>query len=289
MVTFQMDGSTSIELNGDVIVEERSEFQRIVVVDTPRFGRVLLIGNKNELIIQLAENDESLYHEAVVHPAMALHDNPKNVLVIGGGDGGSAREVLKHGVEKLTIVDLDEHVVDICKKYIPIHQGALDDSRVKLIIGDGKKFIEQTEEKFDVIILDLTDPEEASKLLFTREFYQCVKERLSEGGTLSLQTSSPDADPQVLGRVYAALNEVFLTVIPYVNFVPSYFDLQCYCLATDIAHKPIARVIHQRKIQLSVYTPEQLDELLMVRGPHLTRVLTKKWKPSTDDNPVVYS
>jgi len=289
MVLYRFCDDIQIELKGEILYKEISEFQAIVVLEHKILGKVLLIGDKEEdLTIQLSEKDEAYYHEAVVHPVMAMHPNPKNILIIGGGDGGTAREVLKHNPDKVTLVDIDKKVIEICKKYIPIDNGALDDLRVKVIIEDGKKFIEETNEKFDVVIVDLTDPEEPSKLLFTKEFYQEIKKHLTENGTVSGQASDPLVDPQVLGRIHAALKEVFTNIIAYGNYVPSYFVEEVYCISTDSEIKDISQVLKERKIKLDVFTPEQLENMLKLPSKMVREILAKEWKPSTIDDPVVH-
>ena len=216
---------------------------------------------------------------------MAAHPNPKNVLIIGGGDGGVAREVLKHGIEQITIAELDQGVVDIVKKHFEGLEKALNDPRVKLIISDGKKYLEESQEKYDVIIMDLTDPEGPSQYLFTKEFYQKVKEHLTEGGAMSAQTSSLVYEPHVLGRVHAALKEVFQAVAPYSNFVPSFMVEESYVIAGEKI-PDIAEVLRQRNIELNAFTPEELQTMLKQQSKFLKDVLSKTWEPSTDANPV---
>jgi len=290
-VDYNLSENIIIKIKGEEIVSESNEIQEIKIVDTKEFGKVLLIGEKDGLNVQFSEKDEAFYHEAIVHPAMSLCTDPKKVLIIGGGDGVVAREVLKYQIEKLIMVEIDNKVIELCKKYLPIHQGAFDDSRMEIIIADGKKFIEQNKDKedgdkYDLIILDLTDPSGPSKMLFTKEFYQDVKKNLNENGVLSIQTSSTFFDAVVLGRVYAALKEVFTNVIPYSNIIPSFFVEESYCLATDGKIKPIALVIEERKVKLNVYTPQLLDSLINYRSISINKILEKKWKPSTAADPV---
>ena len=217
---------------------------------------------------------------------MALHPNPKRVLIIGGGDGGVLREVLKHPVEEVVMVELDEQVISAIKEHMPfVPQNAFEDSRARVVIQDGRKFVEETDEKFDVVICDLTDPEGPSKMLFTKEFYAKVKERLSPDGVISAQTSSPIFEPPILGRIHTTLKELFSNTIPYTNFVPSFLCVESYVIATDGPKKSIADVLKERNIGLKAYTPEEIQNLL--RGNFFTRaVLSKEWKPSTDSDPV---
>lgn len=284
MVQYTLDSNVSVELEGDIILDEKSAFQRIVVVDNPTFGRMMLIGSEEELMVQFSARDEASYHEAVVHPAVGSCDNPEKVLIIGGGDGGVAREVLKHPVKQVTLVELDQRIIDISKKYFGFCD--FDDPRLKLVIGNGKSFVEKTGEKFDVVILDLTDPSGPSEELFTKEFYTRLKQCTNGQGVISVQTSSPTFDPQVLGRVHAALQEVFAKVLPYGHFVPGFFCLESYCLASDKDFGRLAEILKKRKIGLRAFTPEQLELLVTAPDFSVKKVLEKKWLPSTKNNPV---
>jgi len=157
-----------------------------------------------------------------------------------------------------------------------------------VVIHDGSSFLGRTAEKFDVIILDLTDPEESSKFLFTQEFYTLVKEHLNKGGLVSLQTGCPAFEPHVLGRVHAALKQVFSNVLTYSNFVPSFFVEESYCIATDRKFGGISATLKARNIRLNSFRPEQLENMIRNPGPHITKVLEKEWRPSTTDDPVLH-
>ena len=153
------------------LFQGKSEFQKVDVVDTYDLGKMLF----NDNLVMISEKDEFVYHDMITHVPLFTHPNPKNVLVIGGGDGGSLREVLRHSsVEKCTMVEIDEMVVNACKEHIPQTACAFSDPRAELIIDDGLKFVKETKEKFDVIIVDSTDPGGPSTLLFGDEFYQNV-------------------------------------------------------------------------------------------------------------------
>jgi len=268
-VPYDVCEGISLKIHGKLIVKKKSAFQEIVIIENDVFGRIMLLGpDEDSLIVQFSEMDESLYHEALVHPALALHEDPKKVLIIGGGDGGVAREVLKHGVEQVTLVDIDEMVVEVSKAYIPIHQGALDDPRVRVVIGDGKRFVEETDEVFDVIILDLTDSDDPRQPLCTEEFYLKVKDRLSEGGVLVLQSSSPTFDKEIVAHIRAVLPRVFSTVVPYSAFIPSFFLQESFCLATDGTIRDIGPVLQEREITLGAYTPDRLNGLIASPDPY---------------------
>ena len=139
-----------------LIASAESEFQKIELFSTPKFGKVLRIDN----YFMTSEKDEFFYHENMVHPAMLSHPNPKKILIIGGGDGGAAKEYLRHpSVEKIIIAEIDSVVIDFCKEHLSkVHGDSFSNSKVEVKICDGKKFIEESSDQFDIILLDLTDP-----------------------------------------------------------------------------------------------------------------------------------
>ncbi|MBD3398048.1 polyamine aminopropyltransferase [Candidatus Micrarchaeota archaeon] len=285
-IIYTINPSLKARLKGRLIAKKKTPFQEIVVFESPIFGKMMLIGQDDYFIVQFSLSDEKYYHETVAHPPLSLHPHPSRILIIGGGDGGVLREVLKHPVEKATIAELDQEVISISKEHFPsISNGAFSDPRVEIKIGDGRKFLEETQEKFDVVILDLTDPEGPSKLLFTKEFYELLKSRMNEGGVLSAQTSSY-FEPQVLGRVNSALSQVFSNVASYATFVPSFMVLETYTLATDSQIEGIAKTLKERRIKPESSTSGQLES--MVLNPHsfVRRTLSKEWLPSIDSNPV---
>lgn len=166
----------------------KSPFQRVEVVETAGHGRLLLIDG----MTMVSERDEFVYHEMIAHPALFLHPAPRRVLVIGGGDGGSVREVLRHkGVKSCVLVEIDGMVVDASRRYIPQTAAALSDRRARVIIGDGVKFAAETKERFDVVIVDSTEPFGPAKELFGPSFYKNVRRILTEDGIVASQAGSP--------------------------------------------------------------------------------------------------
>ncbi len=163
----------------------KSLFQKLEIIDTIPFGRTLVLDG----IIQLSQADEFIYHEMLVHPAMFSHPNPQKVLIIGGGDGGTLREVLKHPIQEVCLVDIDKKVIEISQKYLPfVSKGAFEDKRTKILIEDGIKFVKKYKDFFDVIILDSTDPLNSSLGLFSKNFYQDIFKSLSKNGVLIIQS-----------------------------------------------------------------------------------------------------
>ena len=177
----------------EVLFEGDSPYQHVLIQDAECFGRSLVLDDKT----QSTELDEFVYHEALVQPALIAHPNPRTVFIAGGGEGATAREALRHrSVERVVMVDLDELVVNMCKKYLPNHhQGAFDDPRMKLLHEDALRYIETTDERFDVAIIDVPDPLEAGPayLLFTQEFYRSMRSRLNPGGIMVAQSGPTGA------------------------------------------------------------------------------------------------
>lgn len=210
---FYLRASTPIESG-------RTRFQDMEVFDTPQFGRILRL----DRCFMTSEKDEFFYHENIVHPSAIAHPAPKRALIIGGGDGGAAEELLKHpSMEKVVIAELDDGVVDVSKKYLAsVHRGAFNDPRLDVRIMDGKAYIEQTADRYDLIVLDLTDPHGPSQALYTQEFYAAGQRTLAPGGLLSLHVESPISRPGAYARIVHTLQAVFPIVRPYLVYIPIY-------------------------------------------------------------------
>lgn len=200
--------------------EVRTEHQHLVIFENARMGRVMALDG----VIQTTEADEFIYHEMLTHVPILAHGNARSVLIIGGGDGGMLREVAKHKqLEKITMVEIDGTVVDMCKEFLPKHSnGAYDDPRLNLVIDDGMNFVATTSEKFDVIISDSTDPIGPGEVLFSENFYQACHRCLNEGGILVTQNGTPFMQ---LGEVQATagrMNGLFADWHFYMAAVPTY-------------------------------------------------------------------
>jgi spermidine synthase len=196
-----------------VVYRGRSRYQKIFVFDSPFHGRILALDD----IVQLTSREESYYHEVLVHPAMQAHPDPKTVLVIGGGDGGTVRELVKYpSLKRIVECELDEEVVRVAKRYFRKIAAGYKDKRVELLYADGYEFLRRTEERFDLIITDLTDPIGPAKPLFEEPFYRLCASRLTENGFLSAQTESLHFHPDTVRKVYHALANVF-PVVEWAN------------------------------------------------------------------------
>ena len=196
----------------------QSDYQYVEVIDTALLGRVLVIDG----IFMTSERDEHFYHEMLVHPALVTTPASR-VLVIGGGDGGTVRQLMRHpGVAEVVMVEIDGHVVEACKQHMPA-LGAWDDPRLELIIGDGIAYVRDSDvAPFDVILLDGTDPVGPGEGLFNREFYANVARRLAPAGVFALQSESPILMPKLFGEIVTTLGELFACVHPYFGPVPLY-------------------------------------------------------------------
>jgi len=162
-------------------------------------------------VVNTTEKDEFVYHEMISHVPLLSHPNPKKVLIIGGGDGGTAREVLRHSnLERVVMVEIDSMVIDACKKYLPGLSSSLDDPNLELIVDDGIKYVLEAKDKsFDLIIVDSTDPSGPGEVLFTDEFYQNCLRVLTDDGLLVCQAQSFSGSPQRFQEVYARYNKIF--------------------------------------------------------------------------------
>ncbi|MFT5162113.1 MAG: spermidine synthase [Alteromonadaceae bacterium] len=196
----------------EVLFSGKSDYQTVDVVKTKGHGKMLL----NDGLIMVTERDEFAYHDMITHVPLFVHSNPTNVLIIGGGDGGTAREVLRHsGVLSCTMVEIDAMVVDACKAHIPQTSKSLDDPRLKLIIGDGVEFVKNCAEKFDVVIIDSTDPIGPAQPLFGEAFYQDVYNCLSDDGIVVSQGESSWYAMDIQQSLLKALNNIFPTSFLY--------------------------------------------------------------------------
>ncbi|NPV69799.1 MAG: polyamine aminopropyltransferase [Firmicutes bacterium] len=207
----------SVQVTG-VLERRKSSYQEIVVTETTGFGRMLTLDD----VVQTTERDEFTYHEMICHVPMCAHPSPKCVLVVGGGDGGVVREVLRHGVERVDLVEIDEAVVELSKKYLPTISSALTDPRVHVRIEDGIKAVREARSEYDVIIVDSTDPVGPAVGLFAEEFFRSIHGALRDDGIFVAQTGSPFYFAEVIGGVLAGVRKIFPRSGLYVGCVPMY-------------------------------------------------------------------
>jgi spermidine synthase len=205
------------------IYSRQSPFQQIEILETESYGRCLILDGK----MQSSETDEFIYHEALVHPALLTHPNPRRGFIVGGGEGATLREMLRYrSMEHVLMVDIDEEVVSSCRTHLPEwHRGAFDDPRTELRYCDARKYLEETTDVYDIIIIDISEPVEEGPayLLYTREFYRMVMERLTPNGLIALQAGTTSLTNLLnLSAVYQTLRTAFPVVCPYQAIIPSF-------------------------------------------------------------------
>lgn len=199
--------------------EEQSDYQRIAIYDTAFFGKLMTIDG----VVMLTERDEFVYHEMLMHVPLCAVPDPKQVLIIGGGDCGSLREALKHpNVERVVQCDIDERVTRVSERFFPWVGEAAADPRAELIFDDGIRYIEEHKNTFDVIAIDSTDPVDHAVGLFRREFYEKVAAALRPGGVMTAQTESPHWEAHTVGAIYAEQRAAFTHATAYASWVPTY-------------------------------------------------------------------
>ena len=202
-----------------VLFREQTEHQDLVIYQTAQWGRVMALDG----IIQVCERDEFIYHEMLTHVPMLAHGAAREVCIIGGGDGGMLREALRHPVDRITMVEIDDSVVELSKTWLPgICAGAFDDPRANLVIADGARFMAATGQRFDVIIVDSTDPMGPGEVLFTSAFYGDCKARLNPGGVMTTQSGVVMIQGGELTTTVSRLGEHFVDAHGYIAAVPTY-------------------------------------------------------------------
>lgn len=203
----------------NVLCLYRSEYQEIAVFETEKLGRMLVLDG----ITMLTEFDEFAYHEMIVHVPLLTHPNPARVLIIGGGDGGTVREVLRHPeVEKVHVCELDREVVRACRQYLPSLASSFDDPKVEIFYEDGAKFVEKNPSTYDIIIVDSTDPIGPGQILFQRKFYEDMKKSLKPDGIVVTQCECLFLHKHVIGAVASFAKEIYPITKYYLTNVPTY-------------------------------------------------------------------
>ncbi len=237
----------------------RSPFQRVEAYETYAYGRILVLDG----IVQTSEEDEFIYHEMLCHVPMFLRKNPKRVLIVGGGDGGSLEEILKHKVEKVWMAEIDKKVIEVSRKYLPnISKGAFENKKAELVIKDGKEFIREHNNFFDVIILDLSDPGGPAKDLISLDFYKKIKMALRKNGIISIQSGSFTCQPKLVRTIFNRMKKIFSFVEIRRAVVPSYqageysFTIGSKANLKKITVKDIEKKYKKLKLNLGYYSPE---------------------------------
>lgn len=245
---------------GPALVDQSSAFQRIQVYDTLGFGRMLVLDGK----VQCTERDEFTYHEMLVHVPLLSHPNPRKVLVVGGGDGGTVREVLRHpGVEQVTLVEIDPEVIEVSRTWLPtMAVGLRDDPRLRIVTQDAAQAIEEVEAQ-DVLLIDSSDPEGPSEILFGENFFLSMRKALKPDGILAMQAGSPFFFSTQIAAARSKLKNIFTHVRPYLVAIPTYPG-GTWCLISaspsiDPKTIPLSELqerMERRGIKPNYYSPE---------------------------------
>ena len=242
-----------------VLYDSQTEHQRIVVFENATFGRVMTLDG----VVQVTERDNFIYHEMLTHVPLFAHGSARNVLIIGGGDGGMAREALRHPVDRVTMVEIDGGVVEFCREYLPsISDGAFDDPRLDLQIADGAEFVKTCDGGYDVIIVDSTDPVGPGEVLFTDHFYGHAARALAPDGILVTQNGVPFMQGDELTGTLRAFGTLFSDAYAYLAPVPTYqggfmaFGWGTNSTARHVDASTLAERVEESGLQFDYYTAE---------------------------------
>lgn len=274
----------------EIIVSVKTKYQNVEILKTNPFGLTLFIDDDP----QSSEFDDHIYHESLVHPAMILAKTPKNILVCGGGEGSTLREVLKYkSVKKVIMIDIDEELVLLCKKHMKkTHMNSFDDDRVHLYFEDARKFLEKTDMKFDCIFLDLTMPQlnNLSSSLFTKEFFKIVKSHLTNHGVIATEAQSTDVRfIDVYASIIKTIQSVFKIVRPYNTYIPLFSEEWGFVVATNhsdplqLTRKHIDSKI--KKLNDIQYYDGTTHNKIFSLGMDTRNAIIKKGRIMSDKNP----
>ncbi|MGZ5038536.1 MAG: polyamine aminopropyltransferase [Usitatibacter sp.] len=247
----RLNDASGVYFEGELVERRQTPFQLLEVFDTPELGLIFRLDGFN----MTSERDEFFYHENLVHPAAVAHPNPKRALVIGGGDGGSSEELLKHStLEVVHMAELDPEVIEVAKaRFAKVHRGAFDDPRLKVTVGDGLAYLRDTDVRYDLVAMDLTDPVGPSVELYSERTFALAKRAMAIGGALTLHMGSPISHPERVRATLGTLRRVFARVTPYFVHIPLYGSTWGFACASDTLDPRSA-------------SPEAVDGVLAARG-----------------------
>jgi len=247
----QLNDASGVYFVGTLIERRQTPFQVLEVYETPELGRIFRLDGAN----MTSDRDEFFYHENLVHPAAVAHPAPKRALVIGGGDGGSSEELLKHStLEVVHMAELDPDVIAVSKaQFEKVHRGVFDNPRLKVTVGDGLAYLRETKVRYDIITMDLTDPVGPSVQLYTPDTFALAKGAMAAVGALTLHIGSPFSHPARVRGTIDNLRQVFSQVTPYFVHIPIYGSVWGFACASDS--------LDPRSI-----TPEGVEKVIAARG-----------------------
>lgn len=267
----------------------KTKFQHLRLLNTYSHGIILILDGR----IQSALSDEYIYHEALVHPVMVLHSKPEHILILGGGEGAALREVLKHQVKDVVMVDIDRELIEFSKKHLKKwHQGSFFDKRAKVIFSDAMSFIKDTNNKFDVIISDISDPTEGSHAqnIYTREFFSLLRKRLTPQGIFITQATEVFYNPsEVFSIIVKTVSSAFPHIKPYMEYLPSFSSLWGFVIGSKgqiIPNKELIRErLKQKRIKTRYYNEDTHLRIFSLPKPLLQKIQRQK-KVATIKDPI---
>jgi len=277
------------------VVQAQTKFQNVEILETASYGKALVLDGR----IQSSQADEFIYHEALVHPGLlAVDGEPVSALVIGGGEGATLREVLKYpSIRRAVMVDIDAEVVELCRRHLPeMHQGAFEDPRTELRHEDARAWLERTDERFDFISIDLVEPLEEGPacLLFTREFYSLVRDRLTPGGAMTLQAGMTKlGELDFFTSIHRTLREVFPVVAGYQTFISCFGTPWGFITATkkiDPCRQDAAavdRLVAERIKGPLAYWDGQTHQHAFSMPKHIRAAIGAQSRVVTDAHPLI--
>lgn len=241
----------------DILHNEKSDFQQISIMETVEFGRVMILDGA----LQVSEKDEYIYHEMIAHVPLNIHPAPEKVLIIGGGDGGTLREVLKHQqVKSVDLIEIDRRVVELSKEYFPSMACSYDDPRANVFYADGVKYLEQCSKQYDVIIIDSSDPVGPAVQLFSQEFYKNTYKALSSSGLLAVQSESPIFYPQVFVNTVRNIRGIYDHAYVYLTTVPTYVSGPWSFTLGSKKHEPLTLSSDRQQINGLKYYNDKVHQ-----------------------------
>ncbi len=247
----RLNDASGVYFEGTLLERRQTPFQLLEVYETPELGRIFRLDGFN----MTSERDEFFYHENLVHPAATAHPDPRRALVIGGGDGGSSEELLKHStIEQVHMAELDPEVIEISKaRFGKVHGGVFDHPKLKVTVGDGLAYLRATAVRYDIVSMDLTDPVGPSMELYSPATFELARRAMAPGAALTLHIGSPFSHPQRVRDTMANLRQVFPLVTPYFVHIPIYGSIWGFAVASDS--------LDPRAVE-----PAAIDQRLAARG-----------------------
>jgi len=274
----RLNDASGVYFEGTLLERRRTPYQLLEVYETPELGRIFRLDGCN----MTSERDEFFYHENLVHPAAVAHPAPRQALVIGGGDGGSSEELLKHpSIERVHMAELDPDVIEVARaQFGRVHRGAFDDPRLEVTVGDGLAYLRGTRARYDLVVMDLTDPVGPSAELYSPATFAFARAAMAPGAALTLHIGSPFSHPERVRGMLANLRRVFPRVAPYFVHIPLYGSIWGFACASEtldpreVSPADVERAIAGRRLgDLQYYNGEAHRALFAL--PNYIRTLVE--------------